>query len=189
MPRTNRRHEYHHGPQLQQDHGHQHGPGVWSDPGHPSTELSVATGAMDTTSETRLWRAMDPYMVLGNGWCLDVSVAPGGSTSYPDQHGLRGSMVLGHQHGPRYLTRPWSATRSSVTLGAPDMNSNPGCHRVMDPDMALCSSPVPDNSLASGNSSDHSDQDVPGGNMALKCLHGNRLQPRPRASMCSFVAT
>ncbi|XP_076419069.1 ubiquitin carboxyl-terminal hydrolase 27-like [Peromyscus maniculatus bairdii] len=55
---------------------------------------------------------------------------------------------------------------------------DPSLHKAMDPDMALCSSPGPDNTMALGDRSGHSDQDVPefySGNPSLhvpyKLLH------------------
>ncbi|KAL6078588.1 hypothetical protein STEG23_004977 [Scotinomys teguina] len=41
-----------------------------------------------------LGKAMDLDMALGSSSCQDVSLAPGGSTSHPDQHGPRHGTVL-----------------------------------------------------------------------------------------------
>lgn len=55
--------------------------------------------------------------------------------------------------------------------------------------MALCSSPGLEETIALGGSAGHSDQYVLHGTMALRCLHGHRLQPRPQVSMWPLVAT
>lgn len=41
---------------------------------------------MNTTPDSSLQRAKHPDMALGSGPCLEVSMVPGGSTSYPNQH-------------------------------------------------------------------------------------------------------
>lgn len=62
-----------------------------------------------------------------------------------------------------------------VVTGAIDINSDPGCYRAIDPDIALCKIPSQDNTLTLGDSTDPSDQHVLGGNMALGHPHGHRL--------------
>ena len=51
-----------------------------------SIEPLVATGAIDTTQDSGLYRATDPDMALGSSLCLclDVSMVPRGSTGHTD---------------------------------------------------------------------------------------------------------
>lgn len=75
--------------------GNQHGP-RWLAIPQASTELLVATEAMNTTADSRLHGAMNLDMALGSSLCLEVSMAPGGSTGHPDQHDSGHGIVLGH---------------------------------------------------------------------------------------------
>lgn len=59
---------------------------------------------------------------------------------------------------------------SLVTIGTPVIYSDSGYCSSMEPDMATCSIPGPDNTLALGDNTDHSDQDDPGDSMALGYL-------------------
>ena len=66
-----------------------------------------------------------------------------------------------------------------------DIDSDPGCFRTTDPDVALCGSPnlddtmAPDDTMALSDNAGHSDQDVPGDNTAFGCPPGHTLWPRP----------
>lgn len=60
-------------------------------------------------------------------------------------------MVLRHQCGLGWLTRPQSTTGSLATV-ASDINSDNGYCRAMDPDMALGSNSGPDNTMAPSDS-------------------------------------
>lgn len=69
-----------------------------------------------------------------------------------------------------------------------NINSDLGCFRAMDPDMALGSSPGIDYTMALGDSTGLSDSHDPGSGMVLEHQHGHWLQPRPLASMWPLVA-
>lgn len=88
-------------------------------------------------------------------------------------------MVLGHQHGLRWLNRPLSSTWPSVVIG----DTDPGCCRVTDKALS-----VEDDTIAPDDGTGHSDQHVPGGSTVLEYPLGDSLQPRPLASLWSLVA-
>lgn len=68
----------------------------------------------------------------------DVTIdGPGGSTGHPDHYGSEDSMVLGHQHGLRRLSRPWASAGPSVVTETMDINSDIGSCRAVDRDMPL----------------------------------------------------
>lgn len=64
---------------------------------------------METTPVPGLCKATDLDMALGNSWCLDVSMVPGDSTGYPDQHGPGQA-----RHGP--WTLAWSEAANQATV-------------------------------------------------------------------------
>lgn len=57
------------------------------------------------------------------------------------------------------------------------INSDSDYYRAMYPDMVLCSNPGLDDTLVPDDSTDDSDQDVPGNSMALGHCHGHRCKP------------
>lgn len=58
-----------------------------------------------------------------------------------------------------------------------DITTDPGGSRTMNSDMVFGSSPGSVNTVALGDSSGHSDQHSPGGDMALGHTHGHRVLP------------
>lgn len=90
----------------------------------------------------------------------------GGNTGHPNQYSLGNGIVLGYRHGLRCLTRPWSFIQPLVMTGTTDVISDTGCCRAMDPDIAICSLPGPDD-MAPGDSTGHSYQLGLEGGMAL----------------------
>lgn len=98
---------------------------------------------MDITPDPSYYRAMDPDMALGS----DLSMASG-STSYPDQYDSCRGMVLRHQGGLRWLTRLQPCAWLLVVAGTIDIDSDPGCCRAIDADMALSSSLSLDDTMA-----------------------------------------
>ena len=91
--------------------------------------------AMGTITDSSCSQNTDADTALGSSSGQDVTMAPSGSTGHPDQYGPSGSMTLGHQHGLKWLSRPWASAQSSVVTGAMDINSDPDWFRVMDRDM------------------------------------------------------
>ena len=73
-----------------------------------------------------------------------------------------------------------------------DINSDPGCFRTTDPDVALCGSPnlddtmAPDDTMALSDNAGHSDQDVPGANTAFRCLLATGCGPGSLLSQASL---
>ncbi|KAL6073616.1 hypothetical protein STEG23_027917 [Scotinomys teguina] len=141
---------------------------------------------MEINTDPSCSKIMEPDMgVLG----LDITMVLGGSTGHPDQYGPGIILILRHQHGLKWLTRPLALAQHSMVSGAIDINTDPGRHRATEPDMALGSSLIPDDTMVPAGSAGYSDQHGPGGSMALGQLHGHRLWPRSRASIWPLVAT
>ena len=70
-------------------------PGGWPDP----RQLQSPWWQLEPQAQPKTPgnpKFMDPDMVLGSGPCPDVSMAPSGSTSHPDQLDPKHGMVLGH---------------------------------------------------------------------------------------------
>lgn len=90
---------------------------------------------------------MGPDMVLGSSQGSDIIMAPESSAGHPHWHGLHSSVTLGYQHGPQQ--QPGLAfALPSMLPGAMDINIDPSCERSMNPDVALGSSPGPDDTMA-----------------------------------------
>ncbi|KAL6034782.1 hypothetical protein STEG23_000795 [Scotinomys teguina] len=92
---------------------------------------------------------MDPDMVLISGPHLDVTLAPGCSPIHLDQHDPQDSKALGHKPGSRWWPRTLALALAPVVSGATTVNTDSGCSRTMDPDMALSSNPGPDDTMTS----------------------------------------
>lgn len=91
-------------------------------------------------------RAMGPDMVLVSSQGSDIIMAPESSAGHPHWHGLHRSVTLGYQHGPQQ--QPGLAfALPSMLPGATDINIDPGCERFMNLDVALGSSPGPDDTM------------------------------------------
>lgn len=131
-------------------------------------------------------RTTDPDMGLGSSLCPNVPISPSDSTDHPDQLGPACDTIW-HRHGLRWPTRPWPSSWPSMTTGAPNINSDPGCYRATDPGRALCSSLGPNDTVALSDNTDHSDPDVSSGNMAFRHPPGHRLGPDPGASLWLLV--
>lgn len=58
-----------------------------------------------------------------------------------------------------------------MVSGVMDISTIPGCGWAIDPDMALSSSPGPDDTMVPGDSVGHSDWHDPGGGMAFRNQH------------------
>lgn len=76
----------------------------------------------------------------------------------PEQHGLSSHMAPGHQHGPRWIARPWAFLELLLATGAMDITPDPSLHRATDLDMALGSRLCLQVSMPSGGSTSHPDQ-------------------------------
>ncbi|MEJ1281221.1 hypothetical protein NN561_012170 [Cricetulus griseus] len=83
-----------------------------------------------------------------------LTVVPSGTTGYPDQH-LSRRMVSIYQHGSRWQPRCLALAWPLMVSGATDVNTEPGCNRDPDPDMALTSSPSLDDTMAPVDSPGH----------------------------------
>lgn len=70
------------------------------------------------------------------------------------------SVVLKHQHGFRHQPRHRTSAWPLVLTQASDINTDPGCKRTPDPDMATHGSISLDVIMASGGSSGHLDQHI-----------------------------
>lgn len=79
----------------------------------------------------------------------------------------------------------WSLMVSGVT----DTNTEPGCCRATDPEMALGGRHGLNDTVASVDSSAHPNWPDSGGATALRSQHGHRLQHRSWASTWPLVAT
>lgn len=76
-----------------------------------------------------------------------------------------------------------------MTTGALENNLDPGYCKAMDPDMALCGSPGPDETMALGDRAGHSSE-FPGDNTAFECPPGHRLWPNlPPHTHTPFLGT
>lgn len=98
----------------------------------------------------------------------DDTMAPDGSTKHPDQYSPGGSKALGHQNGLRWLSRPWACDQPPGAIGNMDINPDPGCCWVSDPDMSHCSCLGPDMSIAPCDSVGHPDYHSPDCNISLR---------------------
>ncbi|XP_052574744.1 uncharacterized protein LOC128097911 [Peromyscus californicus insignis] len=96
-------------------------------------------------------------MVPGSSLGSDVTMAPGESAEHTDQHGPNGRVALGQQHGPMWWPRPLASAWHLMASGAVDINSDPGCCRAMEPDIAPRSNPGWADTMAPGDSTGHSD--------------------------------
>ena len=88
-------------------------------------------------------------------------------------------MGLKHHHSLRYLTRLQASVGPLVVTEAMDINSDPSCYRAMGPEIPLSSSSNLGNTMATGGSTDYSDQHGPSDSIALGHQHGPMWQPRP----------
>lgn len=61
--------------------------------------------------------------------------SPGGKAGHSDLYDPRRSMVLRYQHGVRCQPRPQVVTWLSIAIRAIDINIDPGCDRVRNPDV------------------------------------------------------
>lgn len=68
-----------------------------------------------------------------------------GTADHPGWHRPSGSVVLKHQHVPRWQPRPWAFTWPSMITGTVGINTDPGCHKATDTGMVLVcgSGPMP----------------------------------------------
>ena len=64
-----------------------------------------------------------------------------------DQYGSWSGIALRHQHGLRWLTRPWVSAQPLVVTESMDINTYPGWCRTVGSDMALSSSPGPEDTM------------------------------------------
>ena len=65
-----------------------------------------------------------------------------------DQYGPWSDIALRHQHGLRWLTRPWVSAQPLVVTESIDINTYPGWCSTVESDMALSSSPGPEDTMA-----------------------------------------
>lgn len=68
-----------------------------------------------------------------------------------------------------------------------DITPDPSHCKATDPDVALSSRSIPEDTMALDDTRDHSHQHGPGGGMALRHPHSHRLQFRHRACVWSLV--
>lgn len=107
---------------------------------------------------------------------LPATVGPGGSAGLSDQQGLSDSTVLRFCQGSRWQPRPQASAWLSMIAEAMEINTEPVCDRVKDPDMDPSSSSGPDGSVALGSSTEHPGLHGYGSSLTL------RFHPRPHAS-------
>ena len=82
------------------------------------------------------------------------------AVGHPDVYGPSGSLTLNHQHGLRYQPRLQASE-------ATDFNTEKGCCKAKDPDMAIGSSLGLNVTMIPGGSEDLLDQNGPYGNTSL----------------------
>lgn len=142
-------------------------------------EGSVAIQAIDITTDPSCSRKIDPEIALSKGSteCHHGS-SSNKATGHPDKYSSNSSKALKHQNDLRWLSRSQASAQPSLLTGALNINT----------DMALGSGPVPDDTVASGDSAGHLDRRGPGSGMALVCQQGHRLWPRPWTSTQPLVA-
>ena len=93
-------------------------------------------------------------------------------------------MALRDQNGLRSSSLP------SVVTEAMAINTDPGCCKAMDPDMAPDNSPGPDGIMSSTGSTGHSDQHGPGGSMVLEhqmAIGGGPHLGIPKALVVAYI--
>lgn len=61
--------------------------------------------------------------------------SPGGKAGHSDLYGTRRNMVLRYQHGLRCQPKPQVVTWLSTAIRAIDINIDPDCNRVRNPDV------------------------------------------------------
>lgn len=105
-----------------------------------------------------------------------------GSAGLSDQHGPSSSVTPGLQRGPRCWPRPWAVEWLSVVTGTMDHNTNPGCGRATDLDMAPRHSSDQPSTWSLGGCKGHSDWHHLSYKVAARHQHRPRWQPRPRVS-------
>lgn len=106
----------------------------------------------------------------------------GGSPSHPDQYCPGGNKALKQQHGLRWLSRPRVSAQLSMARGGMNNNPTPGCCWAMNLNMALYSSPGPDNTMVPCGSAGNAGWHGPGSNKV------HRLWPTPWASVWLLMA-
>lgn len=83
-------------------------------------------------------------------------------------------MAHGYQYDSRWQIRHQETAQPSVATGTTDVSSDPGCHRAMDPDMALSSSSGLEQTMAPYGSTGHLDQHDSSGRMDLRHPDGHQ---------------
>lgn len=160
--------------------GYHHAHGLW--PGSWASMWSlVTTWATDINIEPGSGRATDPDMVLCSSLGLDITLNPGGCAGHLDCHGPQGNMALGHQCGPRWQPRPPALVWYLMVSGVIDIHTDFDWGRAMDPGMTVGHSPDLDNTMASADSTGHSNRPGLSSGTSFRHQHGHRLQPRPQA--------
>lgn len=96
----------------------------------------MAAGALNINADSDCSSTRDPDMALSHNLGLDVTLAESGSTGNQDLYGPSGSSTLKYQHGLRCRT----TLQDAEAAGATDINTEPGCSRAKDPDLAADSS-------------------------------------------------
>lgn len=145
----------------------------------------VVPWTMDFNTDPHCGRTTDPDMVLNSSLDLDVTMTSGESAGHSDWHALHNRVALKHQHGPKW-PRPLASTWPLIVSVAMNSNTDSGCSRVIDPDVACSSCPGLDNTMAPGGTVDHSDRCDTGSSMVLTCKTVYRLQLRPWTSIWPF---
>lgn len=110
--------------------------------------VPTTSQAVDINTDSGCSRTMDLDMVLGSSLGLHVIVALGGISGHP------------YWHGHRWCPRPQASSQPLMVRGVIDINTDPKCVTVMDPDMAPGSILCPDITM------------VLGGSVGLLDLHG-----------------
>lgn len=128
---------------------------------------------MDINTDLACSMTMDPCMVPRRSMGPDVIMA---LTGIMGHFCPSGNVVLNHKHILQCQPYPWAFIETWMVTVATDINTDAGCSKAMDPDMALGHSLGPNISMVPCGSTFHPDLYGLHGHMTLKHQHGLRYQ-------------
>lgn len=111
-----------------------------------TTYLQAAVGPRTQTG---------PSEAAGN---VHINMASGGRAGHSDENDGSSFTAHGHQQGLRQQCRSQTSTWPLVLKQTKDINPDPGCSKITDPEMTLRSSMNPDITMASDGSVGHPHQ-------------------------------